>query len=65
MTVSRSPTALAKLEAASMQIPMPYARREMAPLYIVSPLAGMNVSLKGLFSDHPPTEDRIARLTVP
>ena len=55
-------TALAKLEAASMQIPMPQARREMAPLYIVSPLAGMNVSLKGLFSDHPPTEDRIARL---
>lgn len=55
-------TALAKLDAASKQIPMPQARREMAPLYIVSPLAGMNVSLKGLFSDHPPTEDRIARL---
>jgi heat shock protein HtpX len=54
--------ALTKLDAASKQIPMPYARREMAPLYIVSPLAGMNVSLKGLFSDHPPTADRIARL---
>ena len=54
--------ALSKLETASLQIPMPGARREMAPLYIVSPLAGMNVSLKGLFSDHPPTEDRIARL---
>ena len=41
---------------------MPYARREMAGLYIVNPLAGMNVSMKGLFSDHPPTADRIARL---
>lgn len=54
--------ALAKLDAASRQIPMPYARREMAGLYIVNPLAGMNVSMKGLFSDHPPTADRIARL---
>jgi heat shock protein HtpX len=54
--------ALAKLEQASIQIPMPQARREMAPLYIVSPLAGMNVSYKNLFSDHPPTSDRIARL---
>jgi heat shock protein HtpX len=54
--------ALAKLEAGAQQIPMPMARREMAPMYIVSPLAGMKVALKGLFSDHPPTEDRIARL---
>jgi heat shock protein HtpX len=54
--------ALAKLEASAKQIPMPQVRREMAPLYIVSPLAGMNVSFKGLFSDHPPTEDRIRRL---
>jgi heat shock protein HtpX len=54
--------ALAKLDQASRQIPMPQVHREMAPLYIVSPLAGMNVSFKNLFSDHPPTEDRIARL---
>ena len=54
--------ALAKLEAGSRQIPMPQARREMAPMYIVSPLAGMNVSFKNLFSDHPPTAERIARL---
>lgn len=54
--------ALAKLDAASRQVPMPYARREMAGMYIVNPLAGMNVSLKGLFSDHPSTEDRIVRL---
>ncbi|MBV9659970.1 MAG: zinc metalloprotease HtpX [Acidimicrobiales bacterium] len=54
--------ALEKLESASRQVPMPYVRREMAPLYIVNPLAAMNVSLKGLFSDHPPTADRISRL---
>jgi heat shock protein HtpX len=54
--------ALAKLDQASRQIPMPQVHREMAPLYIVSPLAGMNVSFKNLFSDHPPTADRIARL---
>ena len=54
--------ALSKLDAASQQIPMPNVRREMAPLYIVSPLAGMNVSFKNLFSDHPPTNERIRRL---
>jgi heat shock protein HtpX len=54
--------ALAKLETGAQQIPMPQVRREMAPLYIVSPLAGMRVAFKGLFSDHPPTEDRIRRL---
>jgi heat shock protein HtpX len=54
--------ALAKLEMGAQQIPMPGVHREMAPLYIVSPLAGMQVSFKNLFSDHPPTEDRIRRL---
>jgi heat shock protein HtpX len=54
--------ALAKLESGAQQIPMPQVRREMAPMYIVSPLAGMRVAFKGLFSDHPPTEDRIRRL---
>jgi heat shock protein HtpX len=54
--------ALAKLEAGAQQIPMPGVHREMAPLYIVSPLAGMNISFKNLFSDHPPTQDRIRRL---
>ncbi len=54
--------ALAKLESASQRIPMPTVHREMAPLYIMNPLAGMNVSFKNWFSDHPPTADRIARL---
>ncbi len=54
--------ALSKLEMASQKIPMPGARREMAGMYIVNPLAGRRVSFKKWFSDHPPTADRIARL---
>jgi heat shock protein HtpX len=54
--------ALEKLEVASQRIPMPQARPEMAPLYIVSPLAGKRVVAKRLFSDHPPTAERIAYL---
>jgi heat shock protein HtpX len=56
--------ALAKLDAASRQIPMPGARREMAPLYIQNPLGGRSGSsfLSNWFSDHPPTAARIARL---
>jgi len=54
--------ALTKLDTASKQMPMPYVRREMAALYIVNPMAAMNISLKGLFANHPPTADRIARL---
>lgn len=54
--------ALEKLEVASKQIPMPTARREMAPLYIVSPLAGAKVSMAKMFADHPATGERIAYL---
>jgi heat shock protein HtpX len=54
--------ALDKLERASAQIPMPAARPEMAGMYIVNPLRNRQISFKGLFADHPPTEDRIARL---
>jgi heat shock protein HtpX len=54
--------ALEKLEVASQQIPMPQARPEMAPMYIVSPLAGKRVVAKRWFSDHPPTGERIAYL---
>lgn len=54
--------ALAKLESASGRIPMPSARPEMAGMFIVSPIKLNRVSLKKLFADHPPTEDRIARL---
>jgi Zn-dependent protease with chaperone function len=34
----------------------------MAGMYIVSPLFGSRVSFAKWFADHPPTEDRIARL---
>jgi heat shock protein HtpX len=56
--------ALGKLDAASQRIPMPAARREMAPLYIQNPFGGRDRSsfLSNLFSDHPPTAARIARL---
>ncbi|HWG73393.1 MAG TPA: zinc metalloprotease HtpX [Acidimicrobiales bacterium] len=54
--------ALAKLELGSQRVPMRGVRPEMAPLYIVSPLAGARVTAKRWFSDHPPTADRIARL---
>ncbi len=54
--------ALEKLEAGARRIPMAGVRPEMAPMYIVSPLAGVRVTAKKWFSDHPPTADRIARL---
>jgi heat shock protein HtpX len=53
--------ALTKLETAARQIPMNVAPA-MAPLYIVNPLTGRRMAFKKLFSDHPPTEDRIRRL---
>jgi heat shock protein HtpX len=54
--------ALAKLDAAARQVPMATVRPEMAPMYIVNPLSGKRVSFAKWFSDHPPTEERIARL---
>lgn len=54
--------ALEKLEAGSRQVPMVGVRPEMAPLYIVNPLAGSRTSARRLFSDHPPTPERISRL---
>lgn len=53
--------ALAKLDAAARGIPM-VVPREMAALFIVNPLSGRRVNFANWFSDHPPTEDRIARL---
>jgi heat shock protein HtpX len=54
--------ALEKLDTMSRRVPMPGVRPEMAPMYIVSPLAGTRVVARRLFSDHPPTAERIARL---
>ncbi len=61
--VSHKPWALAnaleKLDRASKMVPL-QANPATAHLFIVNPLAG--VSFATLFSTHPPTEERIARL---
>jgi heat shock protein HtpX len=61
--VSGNPMALAsalrKLEQATQAIPSPIAQPAFAHLYIVNPLSG---GWAGLFSTHPPIEERIRRL---
>jgi heat shock protein HtpX len=52
-------TALEKLEAYSKRIPLP-VNPAVSHLFIVAPLTG--VSLQKLFSSHPPTAERVARL---
>jgi len=54
-------SALSKLDYASQRVPM-QVPREMAGLFIVNPLAGRRVVFANWFSDHPPTDQRIARL---
>jgi heat shock protein HtpX len=54
-------SALSKLDYASQRVPM-QVPREMAGLFIVNPLAGKRVAFANWFSDHPPTDQRIARL---
>jgi heat shock protein HtpX len=51
--------ALKKLDAASKRLPLP-ANPATAHLFIVQPFSGR--ALASLFSTHPPTEERIARL---
>jgi len=51
--------ALLKLERGAQTIPS-HADRATAHMYIVSPLSGQQ--LAGLFSTHPPTAERVARL---
>jgi heat shock protein HtpX len=53
--------ALGKLEMGARQIPMNVAP-ERASMFIINPLTGRKVAFKKLFTTHPPTEDRIARL---
>jgi heat shock protein HtpX len=54
--------ALAKIDAYARGIPNPTAEAHpaTAQMMIISPLSGGGI--KGLFSTHPPTEERIARL---
>ncbi len=53
--------ALEKIEAYAKQVPMNVTPAE-ATAYIINPLTGARVSFAGLFSTHPPTDRRIARL---
>jgi heat shock protein HtpX len=53
-------SALGKLEQWSQRVPMA-SSPSTAHLYIIKPLLGMNMG--SLFSTHPPTAERIARLT--
>jgi heat shock protein HtpX len=56
-------SALRKLELASKRIPAPASVGPAeAHLFIVNPLAGRKVQFANLFSTHPPTAERIARL---
>jgi heat shock protein HtpX len=53
--------ALQKIEAAAKRTPMDVNPAE-ATAYIINPLGGRKVNFASLFSTHPPTEERIARL---
>lgn len=53
--------ALEKMQTAAKRVPM-NVNPAQATMYIVNPLSGRKVNFAGLFSTHPPTEDRINRL---
>jgi heat shock protein HtpX len=53
--------ALEKIETYAKQVPMNIDPAE-ATAYIINPLTGRKVQFANLFSTHPPTADRIARL---
>jgi len=53
--------ALEKLDADAKQVPMEFDPAH-ATAYIINPLTGKKANFANLFSSHPPTEERIARL---
>ena len=53
--------ALEKMQLAAKKVPM-NVNPAQATMYIVNPLSGRQVNFAKLFSTHPPTEERIARL---
>jgi heat shock protein HtpX len=56
-------SALRKMDAAAHKIPM-HVSPAAAPLAIVNPLAAYGGGLTKLFSTHPPTAERVARLEL-
>ena len=54
--------ALAKIDNYAHYQVMPGATKSTAHMCIINPFAGISGNLMNLFSTHPPTEDRIARL---
>jgi len=54
-------TALLKIDAYARQVPMDVDPAH-ATAYIINPFAGRKVSFANLYSSHPPTADRVARL---
>jgi heat shock protein HtpX len=56
-------SALRKIEAAAKQVPpVPTVTPAQAHMFIVNPFTGRKIQFANLFSTHPPTEQRIARL---
>jgi heat shock protein HtpX len=55
-------SALAKLSNYNRQGMVHEATQESAHMFIINPFAGKDISFASLFSTHPSTEDRIARL---
>ena len=53
--------ALLKLEGYAHQMPMP-VNPNQASNYIINPFGGRKVNMSSLFSTHPPTQERVARL---
>ncbi len=53
--------ALLKIEATAKQVPM-HVDPAQATAYIINPLTGRTASFANLFTTHPPTADRVARL---
>lgn len=54
--------ALAKIEHFAKQATMPQATPATSHMFIINPLSGAGKTIMNLFSTHPPTADRIAKL---
>jgi heat shock protein HtpX len=54
--------ALRRMEAAASQRPMYHANEATSHMFIVNPFTGGMSGIRKLFSTHPPTEERVARL---